>query len=360
MKKVLIINTIGFGFEGISSVILNYISKMDLSDLQLDFVTFNDSDKYIIKILEDYGSVFVIPDRKEETSGYIKSFRQLLREHKYDVVHINGNSGTMLIEAALSKVYGVKNIIVHTHSTHTDHKYISMFFKLILNNMNITRLGCSKEACDNLYGNHGYTVLKNAIDYNRFSYNPELRKKIRDKFNIKNEKVIGHCGHFTGTKNHEFILEVFETVHEKAKDTILMLISDGPRMNDIQKKVTEMNLTDSVIFVGRVNNSEVYYQAMDLFLFPSKWEGFGLVAIEAQVSGLPVIASKGVPQSTKISDNIEYLSLNENIQLWADKIIDCLNNLKNRSDIDLRKNLTDVGLNIDYEVDILKRMYLNN
>lgn len=75
---------------------------------------------------------------------------------------------------------------------------------------------------------------------------------------------------------------------------------------------------------------------------------------------MPVIASKGVPQSTKISDNIEYLSLNENIQLWADKIIDCLNNLKNRSDIDLRKKLTDVGLNIDYEVDILKRIYLNN
>ena len=166
-----------------------------------------------------------------------------------------------------------------------------------------------------------YTVINNGIDIEKFKFNQGVRNKIRKELNIENKFVIGHVGRFSHEKNHEFIVDVFNEIYKQDKNSVLLLIGDGPLKKETEEKVNKLNLSNNVIFTGTKSNVSDYYQAMDIFVLPSFQESFGLVAIEAECSGLPCFISEYVPNEVMICNSTK-IKL-KYIKEWVTKILQC-------------------------------------
>ncbi len=244
--------------------------------------------------------------------------------------------------------------------------------------------------------------MNNAIDVSKFKYNPEIRAQKRSELEIADDTlVIGHIGRFVQQKNHHYVVEVFNEVHKMNQNSILVLIGQGPLQVEIENKVKELGLVDSVKFLGqrvevfnevhKMNQNSIlvligqgplqveienkvkelglvdsvkflgqrgdvheWYQAFDVFLFPSIYEGLGMVAIEAQCAGCYCLASTEVPSVAKVTNNIEFLDLNQNPQEWCEYIKFNLALTKRNG---VFKELIDGGYNIEAEVSNLEQKY---
>ena len=173
-------------------------------------------------------------------------------------------------------------------------------------------LGCSEKACRYVFGDKimkdpRAAVMPDGIDCDRFAFNPEVREQVRKEYSLDGKYVVGHVGHFNPAKNHEKILSVFAEVCRR-DDAVLLLVGDGELEQNVRNRSTELGLTDKVVLVGAHKDVERFYQAMDVFLFPSRYEGFGMAMIEAQCSGLACVASDVVSQETAVGD-VKFLKL---------------------------------------------------
>ena len=360
MKRILIINTIGFGFEGISSVIVNYLSHMDKHGLEFTFLAQPSIDAQFKAILESLGTVIVIPDRKQDTSGYIKGLNGILKRRKFDVIHIHGNSGTMAIEAFLARIHRVKRIIVHAHNTHSDHPVINRMLSPLMKALSTDLLACSVGAGKFLY-RKGFTVLSNAIDVQRFSFQPQVRDECRKDLGLaENTFVIGHVGYFLEVKNQSFLVDVFAEYYQADRDARLLLVGTGPDLEKIKRKAAECGVADAVIFAGQRSDVERLYCAMDVFAFPSLWEGLPLTLVEAQVSGLPCIVSANVTKDVACTNNVIYKSVSDGAKLWAESIEKLKRDPSSRKNNLLAKALEEKGFDINRESSKLRVIYLEN
>ena len=358
MRKVLVISTIGIGYEGISSVIYNFLSNIHSKEIAVDVAVYKNIRPTVLKDFEKVAGIKYVQNRKQSFLGYVCDLKRLLPE--YSVVHINGNSSTMLIEYYMAKICGVKHIILHNHSASTGHPWFNEITKPLIRNANAIKLACSPQSGDWLFGTDNYEILSNAIAVSRFSYNEAYRNQVRSSLNIDGAYFVGHIGHFTPIKNHEFIIDVFSELVKVRHDAILGLVSDGPSYDKIKKMVEDRNLSNKVLFLGRQDKPERFYSAFDSFLFPSISEGFGLVAIEAQASGLPVLASTGVPLSTKCSNIILYKDLSAGAEEWAKELLKISNRKIDRGNPCWRKNIEEKGLDITQQAKQLLSIYLAN
>jgi glycosyltransferase involved in cell wall biosynthesis len=196
-------------------------------------------------------------------------------------------------------------------------------------------------------------VINNGIDLDRFAFNPYVRNRIRDNLHIKNsEFVIGHVGRFCYQKNQEYIIEILHRLVDKGIDAKAVFIGSGETYDTIKRQADEYDLKNKTIFVGNVNNVNDYMQAFDVFLFPSRFEGLGIVAIEAQASGLPVVVSEKVPNDVLITNKVVRLPLSD-INGWIDHIVEVKNSMTNV----LRCSETDSLRNAGYDiVDTIRRI----
>ena len=143
---------------------------------------------------------------------------------------------------------------------------------------------------------HGYTVVPNAIDAERFAFSPEDRQRLRNRLGFSDDTyVLGNVGRLHPQKNQAFLLSVLEQMREARAKTCLLLVGDGPIRENLLQQARERDLEEEVVFVGAVANTAPYYAAMDCFVFPSQCEGFGIAALEAQASGLPCLLSDADP-----------------------------------------------------------------
>ena len=251
MKRILISPTLGLDLEGITSVIYNYTKAMDRSGLEISFLTYGDLKPAVRDRFSPMGEILFVSDRKKSTKAYLKDYMALLKECSFDVVHINGNSGTMILEVLLARLSGVKNVMVHAHSTRTNHPFINAVLKYPMMWLSRECIACSEASGKWLYGNYPYTLLNNAIELDQFRYDDALREKYRKEFGLREEFLIGHIGHFTEPKNHFFLIDVFAAFHKLEPASKLLLISDGPRFQQVKEKVAQLGLEDAVIFTGR-------------------------------------------------------------------------------------------------------------
>lgn len=357
MKKILISPTLGLDLEGITSVIYNYTKAMDREGLQLYFLTYGDLKPVLRERFEALGEILFTADRKQSTVGYMKDYVALLKKHRFDVVHIHGNSGTMLIEVLLAKLCGVKTVMVQAHSTRTNHPFANWVLKKPMMWLASECVASSEASGQWLYGNHPYTLLNNAIELDSFRFDPAARERYREEFGIKEEFLIGHIGHFTEPKNHFFLIDVFAEFHKLAPDAKLLLISDGPRFDQVKAKVSELGLQDAVIFAGRRSDVAAIYSAMDLFVLPSLWEGLSLVTIEAQANGLQALVSDAVPRETECTDYVFYKALSDGAKSWAEEITR-IRQLQHKREEDPRLQLTEKGFDIYAETERLRNLYL--
>ena len=232
---------------------------------------------------------------------------------KYDVIH-GHEPNTAFIYMKLAKKYGIKNRIIHSHNAKGADGITKKARNFILNQYGLKYVtnycACSKKAAKYLYGTTKHVnVINNAIDIDKFRFQPEVRSYMRKKLGVENMFVVGHVGRFAPQKNHEYIIDIFWQFHQKVQDSKLILIGDGERMDKIKQKVSALHLDDAVLFEGVQNNVHEYMQAMDAFILPSMYEGLPVVCVEAQAAGLSCVVSKEVTREIKITKNVKFIGI---------------------------------------------------
>lgn len=324
-------------FGGSQSFVMEIYRKIDRSKLQFDFVTFpNEKSGFYDEIRNMGGKVFEAPQYNGKNHfEFVKWWNNFFDEHpEYKIVHLHVRSvATICIRIAHK--YGCY-AIAHSHSTSNGSGVAAMVkgvMQLPIRFQADYLFACSDIAGKWLYGSNvgrskKYKVIKNAIDAKRFDFDREMRVAVRKSLHVEDKLVIGHVGRMTEAKNHFFLIDVFAEVIKKNENAVLLLIGDGELKGDIENKIAKEGLNNKIILLGSKNDTEKYYQAMDIFVFPSLWEGLGIVAIEAQASGLPCVVSDTIPKEIDINAGlIHVLKLSDESEKWAQMInsIDTVN-----------------------------------
>ena len=335
---------------GIESLLMSLYRNIDRKIIQFDFLTHTKRKGFFdneIKALGGRVYEVISPFSIKGIFFYQSQLRNFFKKKPhFNIVHSHMNtfSGIILIAA---KAMGIETRIAHSHTTVAANKLKTPMWKLskLFGQKAIThRFTCSKEAAVWSFGKYADTarLFKNAIDVSMYNFNQSFRNDIRDNLNLKNKFVIGHVGRFNEIKNHPFLIDVFANYLKINKDSVLILIGDGPLKQSIKLKVNKLKIENSVIFLGNRNDVNILLCAMDIFVFPSINEGLGIVAIEAQASGLPCLVSSALPKEVKITENLEYASLKDGPEHWANRI----NKLKGNDRINTYKSIVDNGYDI--------------
>ena len=315
---------------GIETMLMNYYRNIDRDKIQFYFLcNKRKSGAYDEEIMNLGGKIFYSPGLNPiYFFKYIKEVKKIIVDNAIDIVHVhNGAFGLQALIAA--KIAGVKVRISHAHGTRIDVN-LKMILKLVykskLKKYANQYWGCGIDAIEYYFGkeiikNNNYYLLTNAIDVDKFRYNEKIRNKIRNELNIKNDEIlIGHVGRFMTQKNHRFLINIFEKCLKNNNNYKLLLVGDGELIDSIKLIVKNKNLEDNVIFVGNIPNTNEYYSAMDLFILPSLFEGLPVVGIEAQTNGLNCIFSDSISNEVAKTPNVDFISLNANLEDWIQLI----------------------------------------
>jgi glycosyltransferase involved in cell wall biosynthesis len=219
------------------------------------------------------------------------------------------------------------------------------------------RFACSQKAGTFLFGKKDFAIINNAIEVKKYIFNEETREKIRTKLNLNNKFVIGHVGRLSIEKNHLFLLDVFAQVHNKCIDSVLLLVGEGALKLKIKEKVKALGLEDNVVFLGVCSNVNEIYQAMDVFVLPSLFEGLPTVGIEAQTAGLMCFFSDEVTPEVKVTNFVQFISLKNNASYWSEQILKYSNGYKR---YDKSEILIQAGYDIKNTAKQLEDFYLNS
>lgn len=324
MKKVLLIATTSLQMDGITIVIRN-ILEMVGSIVKLEILLGKGGEKKYLDELSKKGiRYYITRDRELMPFAYICDLNKVLRSEKYDVIHVHGNSATMALEMWCAWMNGIPIRIAHGHQNKTNHPLIHSIMKIPLNLCATSIVACGKDAGKFLSFFSEAIVVPNCIDIEKFRYRQDIRTKIREELEILDSYVIGHIGRFEKQKNQSFLISIMPELLKYKEETKLLLIGEGSLMDNIKKKAKESGVDKNVIFYGNANNVDELLQAMDVFVLPSLFEGFGISAIEAQAAGLPCVLSDRVPRETKVINDCYYISIDYPNE-WI-SIIDKLDN----------------------------------
>lgn len=338
MKKILLIGGIGL-YGGVGHMAFLFCENMDRSAFCFDFLHYEEASEEEKKVINEYNGVFYkVPRYSRNPFQFYKSIREFYRLHVYDVVHIHASTAMLIIYAfPIWKEKKVK-IICHSHAATVDgigNKILHFFFRYFVNKYTDCKIATSKPAAQFMYGKNRMSdalILKNGIDIDKYVFNFEVRKKLRNILNINNSFVLGHVGRFSHVKNHPFIIKIFEQLHKIDNNAKLLLIGDGENKDRIKKMVQEKELLEDVIFYGTSNSVGEILCAMDCFIFPSYHEGFAVALIEAQANGLPIIISNNIPKEAVITKSYKSLDIfDDSIESWVKAILSIKEEKSNRS-----------------------------
>lgn len=356
---------------GIQTFVLENIKHMDQSKVQIDFLLLDDGNEYELEgELRSFGCTIhklkgMWINKITDFFKYDKMLDIFFKEHNdYKVVHLHSASKNYMV-LKKAKKYGIPIRIAHSHNIGFQSKskmqiLLGNILKPFLKYYSTNFFACSEIAGQWLFGkkiinSSNFKVVHNAVDLERFKFDENVRRKIRKEFDIGDDTlVIGHVGRFCNQKNHEFLIDIFKEVNNKISNSKLLLVGVGEKESIIREKVKNLNLEKNVIFAGYRNDVNECMFAMDKFVFPSLYEGLGLVLIEAQATGMKCFTSKDVvPLEAKVSDLLSYISLSDKAYFWSEKIID---GEKNR--IDNLEKIREKGYDIKYTSKYLEEFYL--
>lgn len=312
-EPIRILHMIGsFEVGGSQALVINLYKAIDRNKIQFDFIVDHPDRMELASVVQELGArIFYMPTFVGKNILQVKkAWNNFFKEHpEYKILHSHVRSYAS-VYLPIAKKHGLKTII-HSHSTSNGSGITSVVKRIMqypLRHQADYFFGCSVEAGKWLFGekivkSEQYYLLKNAIDVNAYRYDPEKRIEYRKLLGVEDAKVFVHVGRFHPAKNHMFLLEVYSEIHRQNQNTVLVLIGDGDLKEAIQTKIQELNLSESVIMLGNRKDVPELLQAADCFLFPSLYEGLGIVAIEAQAAGLPCVCAENVPRLVNVSDD---------------------------------------------------------
>lgn len=314
------------GRGGLETMIMNYYRHIDRKKIQFDFLVHREFEADYDKEIESLGGrIYRIQKLNPFSNKYKKSLRAFFLNHpEYKIVHVHQDCLSSVV-LKIAKQCNIPVRIAHSHSKDQikDMRYpIKLYYRRFISKYATFLFACGKEAGDWMFCGSPYRILSNAIDVDQYSFNDDIRVKKRRLLGLdENDVVIGHVGSFYYPKNHEFLIDVFREIHNDNKKVKLILVGEGPQKTHIENKVKALGLEKNVIFTGVCKDVPEIMQSFDLFIFPSIFEGLGIVAIEAQAAGLPCFISDGVPDEAMITNLAIKIPLSKGAKQWADIIL---------------------------------------
>lgn len=317
---------------GAETMVMNYYRNIDRSKVQYDFMVHRqERGAYDDEIEALGGRIYRMPPiRPWNAREYRKIVGAFYTEHpQYKVIHSH-MSELGYYDFQEAKKAGVPVRICHAHNRPygIDLKSpVRWYYKTMMIPFVTDLFTCGKESADWLFGKKQekrFVQLNNAIDARQYAFCPLTRQRMREALGLAEDQlVIGHVGRFDPQKNHKFIIDIFQAVHQQNPKAVLLLIGNdaGDGGKEIHQKVEQLGLTQWVRFLGIRSDVADLMQAMDVFLFPSLFEGFGIVALEAQASGLPALVSERIPSECMITDLIHRESLKHGANQWANSVL---------------------------------------
>jgi len=315
---------------GAETMIMNLYRNIDRSKIQFDFIVHtHEKCAFDDEIQELGGKIFRMPVyRGTNHMDYLKNWEFFFKEHsEYKIIHGHIRS-TAAIYLNKAQKYGLITI-VHSHNTSSGNGFSAIVKNILQFPIRYIAdyfLACSKVAGEWLYGNKvcsksNFHIINNAIDTKKFAFDKSIRDKKRKELKIEDKLVIGHVGRFHPQKNHDFLVDIFKEIYDKNENAVLMLVGEGDLEELIQEKVYKLGLVNRVIFTGVRTDVSEMFQVMDVFVFPSLYEGLGIVLIEAQASGLPCVVADSIPNEALITQNVQQVLLTESPKMWAEVIL---------------------------------------
>ena len=373
MKGLIVLNRILiFGMTenpgGVENVIMNYYRKLNRKKYQFDFLCNTNKVAYSDEINSLGGKIYKIVARSNNRKEYKKQINEFFKNHskEYNTIWVNVCSLANIDYLKYAKKYGIKYRIIHSHnSQNMDSKLRGILHKI--NKIFIKKYAtdfwaCSDDAGEWFYdksiiNSNRYLVVNNAIDIDKFKYNEDIRNKYRKELNIENKIVIGNVGRLHFQKNQSFAIDIYNKLQKNNNNVIMLIIGQGEDYDKLKSKVDSLNLQDKVIFLGVRNDIPELMQAMDIFLFPSVFEGLGLVLIESQASGLLTYASSNViPDLVKMDDErFKFISLNDKPSEWAKIIIKDFPKIRDRKSND--ECIKKAGYDINTEIKKIEKYF---
>ncbi|MDO4487906.1 MAG: glycosyltransferase family 1 protein [Eubacteriales bacterium] len=350
---------------GIETMLMNYYRHMDRTKVQFDFLTSRNEDgDYDEEIKELGGRIFRSPSLNPLFyPRYIAFMQRLFKDNpEIKILHAH-NEGMALYSLNGAKKYGIKNRIAHAHNTKIvmDYKWaLKVFCKQFLRFSANHLWGCGRDAGIYFFGRKAWNekgmIMHNAIEPSKFKYNPEYRTKIREAYGIGDETLIGMVGRFNTQKNHVRMLDIFEAYLKLDNTAKLVFIGEGNLEDEIKEKAGEKGIDGNIIFAGLQSNVNEWYQAMDVFVMPSLFEGLPVVGIEAQAAGLPCVFSKSITDEIVLSSDSVRVELSETDDTWADVLFKAAHRENDRSNG--VKIIADAGYDINIEAKKIEAIYL--
>lgn len=317
---------------GVENFVMNVYRNIDRNKIQFDFLVDHNVDKiaYEDEIISLGGKVYKSYYRRKEflRKGRI-SIEKFLKQHpEINGIHMHANTlNPMFKVLEVAKKMDLKVRILHSHNSNymkklkIKDKIYEKYVRKKIHSVTTNLFACSKEAGLWMFQDNNFHVIKNGIDVEKFEFNGETRKITRQELNLSNNFVIGHVGRMNYQKNPIYLLEVFKCIHQKDNNSRLLYVGDGYEKDKVKKYIKDNSLEGKVILVGAVKDTYKYFCAMDVFFLPSRFEGLGIVLLEAQANGLKCYTTDMVPKETNIIGNVEYIGLNVEKEKWAEEIL---------------------------------------
>ena len=336
MKRLLcIVGSMNAG--GAETFLMKVYRKLDKDKYQMDFVVAVKEEGFYDNEINDMGGkIYHVTPKSESSFKNFKDIKKIVKDNNYkSVLRVSQNSLSAL-ELYAARLGGAKKLAYRSSNSNVVsgskkqlivHKACMFMPRLFAN----IRFAPSSEAAKFMFGknslkNNKAFILNNGIDYTKYKYSKEGRNRIRDEFKIKEDDLlIGHVGRFNKQKNHKFLLDIFKEIKNKNGKSKLMLVGEGELLEEIKKYANELGIIDDIILTGIRKDVSDLLSAMDVYVFPSFYEGMPNTVIEAQATGLPCIVSNRITKEAKITDLVIYKNLEDKAEEWAELAVSMKN-----------------------------------
>ena len=348
---------------GAESRIMDLYRHIDRSRVQFDFVVHTEKTGYFDKEIEKLGGrIFRVPRfRIYNYFSYRKAFREFFREHGEFKMVQGHMTSSAAIYLPIAKRAGISTTIAHARSAGVDKGIkgkLTRWMRRKLSEKTDYMFTCSRLAGISVFGEkaveEGKTIfIPNAVDCSAFAYDEEKREKMREMLGVDDKFVIGHVGRFHYAKNHEYLLQIFAALCKKSNEYVLILLGEGGGMENCKSLVKELGIERQVLFLGNHSNVYDYYQAMDYFVYPSRYEGLPGTIVEAQTCGLKCLMSDTICEEVVVTDLVHTMSISEEPEKWAE-YIEVTKDYERRSrEMEMQK----AGFDVDGQAQIMMRFY---
>ena len=346
---------------GVGFCMMNYFRHLDHARFQIDFLVQDELPAELVEEITAAGGAIKMLPGVKNVPKHVYAVYRILKDGHYDSVHSNVNTLSVfpLFAAWLART---PIRISHAHSASNPKDRKRHVAKLLLRSLSrifpTHYLACSELAGRFQFGDRKWEsgsvrLVKNAIELDRFRFDETARAELRAEFGLKDKFIVGQIGRISSQKNPQGLIDVFTEVAHRRDDAVLVVVGDGPLRNMAEDYVAAKGLKGKVAFVGERHDVSRFYSMFDAFCFPSLYEGLGMVLVEAQMNGLPCVASTEVPRAAGLTDLVEFLSLDAPLSQWADRLLVA----KRADSAQCRQRLAAAGYDIAQEAESLSEFY---